>query len=698
MEIEVFELMMQVYQPPPSDMLGNFKLPIFAAAMVMVMGYQFVKQKSPFETGEDVKSCSPDDLQQLLEHLSEDSRSKLLDALGSDNSSKERVAEGAVSPASILTSFWRKKLGQEGSTGIPIVKAADLGVISRSAKKFEGKGGHDPWFGPTAFTVFGERWTLDDFLGAGAFGQSYLATHEPTGHRYVMKFLSRDNDRELKFLKQAPFQVFQHPNVITYVGLATHIGRGCESWNPARHIVVMEAIPNGELFDLITAEGAVLTDGTMRRLVHGIINGMAELCKYGVTHRDLKPDNLLIDENGQVVIIDLGCANLVQWLHEDDEGEEVGSPVRIAELKSQGSKFMREQTAAVGTDLYHAPEYGKKMYDSEKADVFTVGILVFLLRQPIPPFHSYFGGLKVITDEGAPAKWWSHKEFQAFAGDEGLKDLINCLWALTPEKRPTFQQLQAAMAGDEDILELYPKLRWLKGPLSGPLEYVREIRARRPNLSLKCTGVVEALALYNRGFESADAAFHAANQSGSGKLSATELTASLSNRNGVITAESVADLMNRYMSKDCQEMTLEQYRVMAKAWEFGGRPIVHDVGKMNSRHFAWSRRQNGSTLEQEIAEFTSQVSKAFTSAGYAVESVSNAVDAKNYENSSAFTVNMGSQLCRLRVSTFTLEEKLIVQSRRLWGSSVEELLMLQQMNNDLVEIWGSRVSPPSSLA
>ena len=47
------------------------------------------------------------------------------------------------------------------------------------------------------------RWTLDDFLGAGAFGQSYLATHEPTGHRYVMKFLSRDNDRELKFLKQA---------------------------------------------------------------------------------------------------------------------------------------------------------------------------------------------------------------------------------------------------------------------------------------------------------------------------------------------------------------------------------------------------------------------------------------------------------------------------------------------------------------
>eukprot|EP00438_Fugacium_kawagutii_P027845 Skav201818 [mRNA] locus=scaffold1071:339519:340715:+ [translate_table: standard] len=79
---------------------------------------------------------------------------------------------------------------------------------------------------------------------------------------------------------------------------------------------------------------------------------------------------------------------------------------------------MREQTAAVGTDLYHAPEYGKKMYDSEKADVFT--------------------------------------EFAQFNGADGLKALINCLWALTPEKRPTFRELQAAMAGDKDILEAFP--------------------------------------------------------------------------------------------------------------------------------------------------------------------------------------------------------------------------------------------------
>lgn len=56
MEIEIYELLMQVYQPPPADILGNFKLPVFAAAMVLVMGYQFVKQKGPYEGQDEAQS------------------------------------------------------------------------------------------------------------------------------------------------------------------------------------------------------------------------------------------------------------------------------------------------------------------------------------------------------------------------------------------------------------------------------------------------------------------------------------------------------------------------------------------------------------------------------------------------------------------------------------------------------------------
>ena len=59
------------------------------------------------------------------------------------------------------------------------------------------------------------------------------------------------------------------------------------------------------------------------------------------------------------------------------------------------------------------------------------------------------------------------------------------------------------------------------------------------------------MALYNRDFDDADGAFKSANASGSGKLMAEELTEKLRQRNAAITAESVADLMNRYMTPEC---------------------------------------------------------------------------------------------------------------------------------------------------
>ena len=75
--------------------------------------------------------------------------------------------------------------------------------------------------------------------------------------------------------------------------LSFFFGRGTsprgKNWTKTWQIrlKVMEAIPNGELFDLITAEGQAMTDGTMRRLVHGIINGMAELCGLSCRGRDM---------------------------------------------------------------------------------------------------------------------------------------------------------------------------------------------------------------------------------------------------------------------------------------------------------------------------------------------------------------------------------------------------------------------------
>ena len=68
-----------------------------------------------------------------------------------------------------------------------------------------------------------------------------------------------------------------------------------EILSPAHHIIFMEHIPNGELFDVLASPepsvaGKPLSEGTSRRILQDVISGMAECYRYGVTHRDLKPE------------------------------------------------------------------------------------------------------------------------------------------------------------------------------------------------------------------------------------------------------------------------------------------------------------------------------------------------------------------------------------------------------------------------
>ena len=76
---------------------------------------------------------------------------------------------------------------------------------------------------------------------------------------------------------------------------------------------------------------------------------------------------------------------------------------------------------------------------------------------------------------------------------DGAKTLL-IIWDKLPNNWSTGAGfLPSTVSYDPSLAESSsPGLSWLSGPLSGPLDYVRELRARRPNLSLKCTGVVEA--------------------------------------------------------------------------------------------------------------------------------------------------------------------------------------------------------------
>merc|ERR1712137_1012902 len=152
---------------------------------------------------------------------------------------------------------------------------------------------------------------------------------------------------------------------------------------------------------------------------------------------------------------------------------------------------------------------------------------------------------------------------------------------------------------------------------------------------------------------------------------------------------------------------------MAKDWEFGGRPIVHDVGKRSGRRFAFQITCQGDDV---LERFASDTEKAVSSSMDSLKSSKHgsrlgearidsvkihrhcaeehvetewqtqvAVDNKILSFTATVGVGTVSAACQLRFNVFQFEGLLIVESQRRWGSAIEEMLMLKYMNDGLVK-------------
>lgn len=125
--------------------------------------------------------------------------------------------------------------------------------------------------------------------------------------------------------------------------------------------MAMEFCPNGDLFDLIKKNGK-LQEGLAKHLFLQLLEAVEFLhSKEGVAHLDLKPENILIGNHYQLKICDFGF---------------------FEEIKSKVHK-------SVGTNGYRAPETyldNGEGYDGSKADMFSLGVILFILIFGVPPF------------------------------------------------------------------------------------------------------------------------------------------------------------------------------------------------------------------------------------------------------------------------------------------------------------------------
>ncbi|HKC91699.1 MAG TPA: protein kinase, partial [Candidatus Limnocylindria bacterium] len=196
-------------------------------------------------------------------------------------------------------------------------------------------------------SLIGGRYKLADRIGGGGMADVFRA-HDRTLDRYVAIKVMRpafatDPEFVERFHREAEAMgAIEHPNIVRVLDY------GASADGP---YIVMELVAGGTLWDLMRARGRV-DQYIAAQIAAAIADGLEAAHVRGVLHRDLKPDNVLLDE-GRPKITDFGIARLAAATAITRTGELLGTPQYLApEQMSGGIVDERADVYALGVILY----------------------------------------------------------------------------------------------------------------------------------------------------------------------------------------------------------------------------------------------------------------------------------------------------------------------------------------------------------
>ena len=182
----------------------------------------------------------------------------------------------------------------------------------------------------------------------------WLADDGVLERRVVVKLLGPDADLP-RFEREArAAATLAHPNIVQVFDYGEDEGRP---------YMVLEYLPGGTLAERLP-ERATLGDEETRQVAMDVAAGLADAHQHGVVHRDLKPGNVLFDEEGRAKVADFGIAHVV------------------------GADTLTEEGMVVGTALSISPEQVASGPATPATDVYAFGVLLYRLLTGRFPFES----------------------------------------------------------------------------------------------------------------------------------------------------------------------------------------------------------------------------------------------------------------------------------------------------------------------
>ena len=253
------------------------------------------------------------------------------------------------------------------SCGLPTVQSNTNTKVIDQQVTAKDAGATDPLIG----RVLDSKYELVARLGEGGMGTVYRARRLHIGDEVAVKILHHRFIRERggieRFRREArSAAMIRHANVVTIHDFSEPQGEGASAY------IVMELVRGTSLRDLLRQEGRLAPERAVA-LMRDICAGVGIAHRQGIVHRDLKPDNVVVvppdleGEREMAKVLDFGLAKL----------HDIAAEISLTQAG-----------AVMGTPYYMSPEQWRGESLDARADVYSLGAMLYEMLTDSPPFHA----------------------------------------------------------------------------------------------------------------------------------------------------------------------------------------------------------------------------------------------------------------------------------------------------------------------